>query len=58
MKLSDKETDLLFKVFECYQERVDEDQQVLGRYFEQIKTRDKLAINANNLLNKITKELT
>ena len=58
MKLSDKETDLLFKVFECYQERVDEDQQVLGRYFDEIETRDKLAINANNLMNKISKALT
>ena len=58
MKLSDTETDLLFKVFECYQERVDEDQQVLGRYFDEIETRDKLAINANNLMNKISKALT
>ena len=56
MNLSDKETDLLFRIFRCYEERVVDDSKVLGRYFDEIETKDKLIKNAHDLMNKITKE--
>jgi len=56
MKLSNEESLLLLDIFRCYEDRVVEGK-VLGRYFNEIETRDKLITNAHDLMNKITKQL-
>lgn len=56
MNLSDKEAELLIRIFRCYEKGVVDDSKVLGRYFNEIETRDKLIKNAHDLMNKITKE--
>ncbi len=57
MNLSDKEIDLLTRIFRHYEDGVVDDSIVLGRYFDEIETRDKLLKNADDLWNKITKDL-